>query len=91
VRSAQVRQRYELDGRDLAREIRKAGARSGELRAVSNSENTRFVQRIEVGNTVVRLIYENGRVSASTVSSGRSSLPQVIISSQTMGGTSSET
>jgi hypothetical protein len=86
----QVPQRYDLNGRKLACEIRKTGAESGELKVVLSDENTRFVQWIEGGKTVVKLSYENGNVSSSTVSSSggqtSSSSSQVLISSssQTM-------
>jgi hypothetical protein len=87
---------YDLDGRELACEIRRTGAESGELKVVLSDENTRFVQRIEGGDTVVRLTYEDGSVSSSTVSSSggqaSSNSSQVLFSSssQTAGSFSLE-
>jgi hypothetical protein len=90
-----VPQRYDLDGRELACEIRRTDAENGELKVVVSDENTRFVQRIEGGDTVVRLTYEDGSVSSSTVSSGgqassNSSQALFSSSSQTAGSFSLE-
>lgn len=89
--SGQVPQRYDLKGRDLACEIRKEGAESGELMVVLRGENTHFAQRIEGGDPVIRLVYEEGNVSSSTVSSGEGSSSQElsVSSSQTMSNFSS--
>ena len=80
-----VPQSYDLNGRELACEFRKAGEESGELKIVLSDKNTRFVQQIEGGKAVVKLIYENGNVSSSMVSSSggqtSSSSSQVLFSS----------
>jgi hypothetical protein len=71
---------YEPKDRKLVCEVRRQGVQNAELKVVLKDENTRSVQRSEGGgDTMMRLVYENGNLSYSMSSS----------SSQKMSGTGS--
>ena len=48
---------YELNGRDLARQIRKQGAGAGSLRAVIAGDGVRFVQQTDAPYGAIRFSY----------------------------------
>ncbi len=63
---------YELNGRDLDRQIRKQGAGAGSLRAVIAGDGVRFVQQTDAPYGAIRFSYSGRGVSSSTSSSSGS-------------------